>query len=112
MIVSKIKPTEVNKTEKATVEVDGTMQIAATKVQTDHMTGAIITLDAIPGAAITMSALEIPRFDLWIRRRTARGRAAYYEALFELQESKAVVTLAAWMTQKRGSQSNRNIMTK
>ena len=48
MVISKIKTPKVNKPEKGTIRVDGTIEKTAAEVKAYHMTCALITLDSIP----------------------------------------------------------------
>ena len=48
MIVSKIKPLEMNKIEKATARVNRTIETAAMEVKTNDMAHELITLYPIP----------------------------------------------------------------
>uniref|UniRef100_A0A2P2Q8L3 Uncharacterized protein n=1 Tax=Rhizophora mucronata TaxID=61149 RepID=A0A2P2Q8L3_RHIMU len=94
MIVTKVKPMEVNKIKEATTGVDGSMETAAAEIEAYHVTGAGITFDAIPGAAVALFTLELPRFKLRAAQRRAGGRAADYEGLLELQEGRALTIVA------------------
>ena len=48
MVISKIKPSKMNKAEEAAVGEHRTIETAATEVKANHMTSLLVALHTIP----------------------------------------------------------------